>query len=274
MKIRSVSRFTSRRRARLGGIGQEGALEAVDDEPLDLVGAEAERARGELDLVRHRGVRHEPVVGVHGDAQALAEVDAERMLLDVLHRAGLQVRGQAHLERDAVVVDVLHQVPVLEQQRAVPDAVRPAVVERLRDRGRAERLAGVHGRVDVVLEDQLERRAVRLGRVVLLLPRQVEGQHALALVGHRQLGQRQRELRVHRADAADDHAGGHAELAARVVQAGDDRVHDVLERRASACGAGSASSAPRGGRRSPRRRPRPARRRPGRAPPSPASRPA
>ena len=73
----------------------------------------------------------------------------------------------------------------------MPDPVRAAVVERLGDARRTERLAGVHGRVDVVLEDELESCAVGLRRIVLLLPGQIEGQHPLPLVGHRQLGERQ-----------------------------------------------------------------------------------
>lgn len=95
-----------------------------------------------------------------------------------------------------------------------------------------EGLAAVHRRVDVVLGDELERLPVGLGRVVLLLPRQVERQHAAALVGHRQLGERQRDLGRHRADPADDDARGNVQPGARVAKPGDHRVHDVLERQA------------------------------------------
>ena len=61
-----------------------------------------------------------------------------------------------------MVVDVVEQVAVLAQPRAVADAVRAAVVDGLGDRLGAERLAGVGGAVDVVVEDELERLVVRL----------------------------------------------------------------------------------------------------------------
>src|SRR5436190_646317 len=69
-------------RARLVALREEGALEAHDEDALHLVGAEPKGPRGDQDLVRHRGVRDEPAVGVERDPQALVEVEAERMLLE------------------------------------------------------------------------------------------------------------------------------------------------------------------------------------------------
>jgi hypothetical protein len=61
-----------------------------------------------------------------------------------------------------VIVDEVEQIAVLDEPRAVTDAVRAALVDRLVDRVRAERLAGVRGAVDVVVDDELERVAVEL----------------------------------------------------------------------------------------------------------------
>src|SRR5262245_30781841 len=69
----------SAQHARLLRVGQEGALEAVDDDALDLVGPEVEGARRERDLLRHGGGRDQSRVGVEGDPQPSAEVVAEGM---------------------------------------------------------------------------------------------------------------------------------------------------------------------------------------------------
>src|ERR1051325_4317897 len=47
-------------------------------------------------------------------------------------------------------------VAALDQPRAMADAVRAALVDRLVHRVRTERLAGVRGAVDVVVDDELE----------------------------------------------------------------------------------------------------------------------
>ena len=217
----------SPQRPRLVGVGQERALEAVDDDALELVGAEPEGARGQRDLPRHRGGRDQPRVGVERHPQPRAEVTAERVGGEAPGGPGLHVRGQAHLERDPVVVDVAHQVRVFVESGAVSDAVGAALVERLADAGRTERLPGVHGEVDVVLEHQLERRAMRLGRIVLLLTREIEAQHPAPLVGHRQFGERVRDSRTHRADPADDHPGREPELGPGGGEPGDHRLDDL-----------------------------------------------
>src|SRR5262245_66636254 len=100
------------------------------------------------------------------------------------------------------------------------DAMRAALVDRLADARRTERLPGVDGDVDVALEHELEGGAVSLGGIVLLLSGQIESQHAAPLVGHRELGERQRGARVHRADAADYHARREPELPAGFGESG------------------------------------------------------
>src|SRR5688572_15338993 len=195
------------------GVGQEGALEAADEDPLHLVGRQAEGPRRQRVLLGQVRVRHGAVVGVERDPQAHVEVLAERVVLEALHRAGLHVRGEAHLERDAVVVHVVEEAGVLAQARAVADAVRAAVVERLGDRGRPESLPGVDRRRQVVVGDEAEGALVVLRRVVLLLAGEVEGDDAAVLVGDGQLRQLERAARADVPHAADDDAGRQVELA-------------------------------------------------------------
>ena len=63
--------------------------------------------RGELGA--QRDAAHEAVVGVDRDPEAEAAQEIDRMLLDRRRRAGVHVRGRAHLERDTPVAHVRGQ---------------------------------------------------------------------------------------------------------------------------------------------------------------------
>jgi len=121
---------------------------------------------------------------------------------------------------------VVQQIPVLAQPHAVADAVRAAVVQSLRDGGRAVRLAGVHRAVDVVVQDELERFLVVLGRVSVFRSSQIEAEDAAVLVGDRELGESQRDLRAHVADAADEDPGEDPRLPGGRAEPLEDRLHD------------------------------------------------
>ena len=123
-----------------------------------------------------------------------------------------------------MVVHVAENVRILARPRPVSDAVRAAVVERLRDALRAERLARVHGHIHVVPHHVIERLAVRLRRVVLLRAREVEADHPAAVVGDGDLRELEGEARAQVPDAADDRAGLDPVPAPRPLEAGRHRL--------------------------------------------------
>jgi hypothetical protein len=132
-----------------------------------------------------------------------------------------------------LLVDVIEQVAVLAQPRAVADAVRAAVMQRLGDRGRAERLAGVDRAVDVVVQDQVKGVEVVLGRVVAFGAGEIERHDAASLEGDGQFGQPHRDRRRERPDAADDDARLDAEPLFAFGQPLQDGVDDRGEAQAA-----------------------------------------
>ncbi len=109
----------------------------------------------------------------------------------------------------------------------VPDAVGAAAVQRLMDRAGPESLAGMDGHVLVVVHHMVEGLQVVLGRIVLLDTSQIERHHALALPGHGQLRQLQRQFGLIGPQAGDDDARTDRRLAARLLQSlvhGDHRI--------------------------------------------------
>ncbi len=143
--------------------------------------------------------------------------------------SGTNVGREADLERDPEVVDVLHEVGVLDQPRAVADPIRPTVVERLVDRLRPVGLTRVDGRGHVAVDDREEGVPVLLGRVVVLRPRQVEGHHAAALVRHGEVGEVAGGARLHVADPADDEPGADSERLFGLLEAPQGRVDGLHE---------------------------------------------
>src|SRR5262245_38824964 len=98
--------------------------------------------------------------------------------------ACLHVGARAALERNAMVVDVVEQVAVFAQAAPVTDAVSPADVNGLSDRFGAVRLAGVNRHVDVVVANELKRRLVMLGGMVVFGAGEIEADYAAILVGY------------------------------------------------------------------------------------------
>ena len=80
------------------------------------------------------------------------------------------------------------RLDVVDDPHAVPEPVGPAPLDRLPDRGQAERLAGVDGEVEVLPVQVLERVQVPGGRVAGLGPGDVEADHADVAEPHGQLG--------------------------------------------------------------------------------------
>ena len=128
------------------------------------------------------------------------------MLGDRRRGPGLHVGRRAHLERDAAVPDVAGQpaqrhgavggdADVVDDPDPVPEALGPAPLQRLPDGGQAEPLAGVDGDVEVLPRHVLEGVQVPAGRAARLGARDVEPDHALVPVTHRELGDLQRARR-------------------------------------------------------------------------------
>src|SRR5216683_6358829 len=119
--------------------GEEGALEPRDQDVAHVVQVQVELAGEDAHLLGDGGVGDEPVVGVHRHPDAEVQVELQRVRSHVRDGARLDVGRRAALDGDAVVVHVVEQVAVLAQPYPVADAVRPAVVQGLGDRGRSVR---------------------------------------------------------------------------------------------------------------------------------------
>ncbi len=124
----------------------------------------AERLGQQRHLPAHRRPAHQPVVGVDGDPELQAAQQPDRVLGDRLRRAGLDVGRRAHLQRDALVADVLREPAeppagrdVVDDAHAVAEPVGAAPLDRLPDGRQPERLAGVDGEVEVLAAQVLER---------------------------------------------------------------------------------------------------------------------
>src|SRR5439155_1250421 len=116
------------------------------------------------------------VVGNHDDSLGAGRqaISRERGLTAQLREARLDFPVDV---RDALVVT---------------DAVRTAVLERLPDRGRTERLPGVDRDREILAPTQLERLEVGFRRMAGFLTGDVEADDALLAVSDRELGHLER----------------------------------------------------------------------------------
>src|SRR5438128_1707143 len=153
---------------------------------------------------------------------------ANGMIGERRDRPGVDVRRWAQLERNALVAHVRRERAelggravadrhVLEEPHAVPDPVRPAVLQRLPDRRRAERLAGVDGDGEVLAAAEEEGLEMDLGRMAGLLAGDVEANDTPLAVRDRELGHLERVGTV--AHGADDLAEGDTVIALRLREA-------------------------------------------------------
>src|SRR3990172_13215966 len=106
------------------------------------------------------------------------------MLHGLAHRAGVDVRGDARLERDLALPHYLLERGILPQPGTVSDALRAALVERLADGVWTVPLSRVAGAGQPVGSGVLERRGGVLGRKTPLRARQIERHHPVARVVH------------------------------------------------------------------------------------------
>src|SRR5215475_9540752 len=178
---------------------KEGRLHRVHGEPLQVGPPVAERVHQGGHLRRHRAAAHQPVVRVDRDSEVQPPQQADRVAGDRLRRAGLHVRGRAHLQGDSLVPDVRGEPPqldpavvvhgdVVDNAYTMAEPVGATPLDRLPDRGQPERLAGVDGEVEVFPLQVLERVQMPGGWVARLRAGDVEADHAHVPVAHRQLG--------------------------------------------------------------------------------------
>src|SRR3990170_3227426 len=142
------------------------------------------------------------------------------MLRGLAHRAGVDVRGDARLERDLALPHYLLERGILPQPRTVSDALRAALVERLADGVWAVPLPRVTGACQPVGSGVLERRGVVLGRMTPLGACQLERHHAVAGVVHGQAGQVEGDPGRQRAEPTDDEPRHGAGLPLPALEAG------------------------------------------------------
>ena len=125
-------------------VGSEGALDRIERELFQIGQTQVEQSGGEFGFLGHRGVAHEPVVGVEANAEAAAEEHAEGMLLKTRAGTGVEVAYQAHFQGHATVQNILRERAELEaaigedrdviaQPRGMSKAMGSAVLKRLPD---------------------------------------------------------------------------------------------------------------------------------------------
>ncbi len=166
------------------------------------------------------------------------------MLGDGRGGAGLHVRRRAEFQRDPLVTHVggeatQRRLPILRHRyvvddpHAVPEPVRAAPLQRLPDRGKAERLAGVDREMRVLPSQVLERVEVPRRREACFGARDVEPDDAGPAVADHQLGDLARPCRMpHRREQRrhpDRPTRGGRTLLAQ-AKAFLDRLHHFVER--------------------------------------------
>src|SRR5665811_852142 len=161
-------------------------------------------------------------------------------------RSRLDVRRRAHLQWDPFVSNVRRQQAqlrgavvghrdVVDDPHPVPEPIRATPLERLPDRRQPERLAGMDGEVRVLPLEVLEGIKVPGGREPGLRARDVETDDPPVSVAHRKLGNLSRPRLVSHGGqqlAYDDGAVVHTGLLLPRLEAGVDRLHDLVQREA------------------------------------------
>jgi len=121
---------------------------------------------------------------------------------------------------------------VVDDPDAVAQALRPAELERLPDRGEPEGLAGVDREVEVLVSDQLEGVEVPGRRVSRLRSRDVEAEHPGVAVTDRQLGDLDRARRL--AHGAQQQAGDGRPALRAAPDSGSGRFDHLVQAQALA----------------------------------------
>src|SRR5271166_1890064 len=143
------------------------------------------------------------------------------MLLEAGRGAGVNVTEQADFERNAFVENVLCQVSelhrpavcdgnVVDQARAVTDAVSAAVLNSLPDGFFSEALARMNGNVEVLSLDVVKRVYMFFRRIAAFLAREVESNDSSCTKIDGEFGHFQRNIHV--AHRANDQARLHTEI--------------------------------------------------------------
>src|SRR5436190_23238658 len=128
---------------------------------------------------------------------------------------------------NALFIELMVVEPdVLDQPRRVTDTVRAAPLDGLPDTLLAEGLPGMHGNVEILALDVMERIDVLLRREPTFLACQVKSDDATLAKIHGQLRHLQRALQV--PHGADDHAVLDAEIVLPALEALQHGGHDFV----------------------------------------------
>ncbi len=219
---------------------QERRFHRVDREPAQVVEVVAESLAQGVHLRGHRGLAHQPVVGVDRDPEAERGEEPDRVLGDRRGGTRLHVGRRGELEGDPLVphvrrepAEVGHAVvvhgDVVDDPDPVPEPVGAAPLDRLPDRRQAEGLTGVDGEMEVLPLEVLERVEVAGRGEARLGPGDVEADDPGVAPLHGELGDLARPRLVpHRGEelAYDDPA---ARVDHPLLEAGPHRGHDLVE---------------------------------------------
>ena len=139
----------------------------------------------------------------------------QRVLREGGHRPRPQVRDRADVEHGPAACELPHEAEILDGADPVPQPVGAERFECASDRRRAGDLAGMGHRREPLGPRELERRLVRLGRILGLQAAEPDADDATVAVLRRVADDR---LRLLEREAADD-VGRQPDLDARTVRA-------------------------------------------------------
>ena len=123
-------------------IGQEGALHCIDGDLLEVVDRQPVGIRSRRELLAHRSVAHQSVIGVERNPKLLPEKDPEGVLLKAARSARMDVAQQADFQWNTLVENILRKFTqlydlaicdrnIVDQPCPMTDSMRSAILDSL-----------------------------------------------------------------------------------------------------------------------------------------------
>src|ERR1700690_983160 len=91
-------------------IRQKRALHCIDGDLFEIINRQTKCIRRGLELLRHAGAAHQPIIGIEGDAKFFLIKNLKRMLSKAGRRASMDITDEANLQRDSLIEHVLRQI--------------------------------------------------------------------------------------------------------------------------------------------------------------------
>lgn len=123
-------------------IGQEGALHCIDGDLLEVVDRQPVGILSRRELLAHRRVAHQSVIGVERNPKLLPEQDPKGVLLKAARSASMHVAQQADFQWNTLVENILRKFTqlhdlaicdrnIVDQPCPMSDSMRSAILDSL-----------------------------------------------------------------------------------------------------------------------------------------------